>query len=85
MIEAGLAAAGRNGEIDARIVQQPLRTVGLGNGRFGGKERAVEPNGLDNVLNGHMDMQALHWWVFSFLALMRVEESQTPTPPDATP
>src|SRR5215203_2256159 len=86
MIESGLSATRRDGKIDARVVQHPLRIVGLGDGRLGRKQRAVEPDRLDNVLDGHMDMQALHWRVFPSLASTRAEELQTPAPqPRASP
>ena len=60
MVEAGFAAPRRDREIHPRIVQHPFGVVRLHHGGPGREQRRVEADGLRNVADGHVHMQALH-------------------------
>src|SRR5258708_31190117 len=68
MIEAGLAAAGRDREVHARIIEHPLGIIRFDDGRLGGEQRRVEADGLRDVVDGDMNMKALHGGFLSGLA-----------------
>src|SRR3546814_420153 len=52
--------AGRNCEVDPRILEHPLRIVLLHHGRLRTEQGGVEADRLIEVLDSDMDMQALH-------------------------
>ena len=60
MIETRLAAARRDREIHARIVQHPLRVVGLSYRRLRREQRRIEADGLVEIIDGDVNMQAFH-------------------------
>ncbi|MCY1560977.1 hypothetical protein D9M68_981790 [compost metagenome] len=60
MVQAGLAAALRDGEIDARIVEHPFRVVGFGDRGFGGEHAGVKADAVGQVVDRDMDVQAFH-------------------------
>ena len=47
-------------EVDARIVEHPFGVVGLADGGLRRKQRGVEFDGLVEVLDRDMDVEALH-------------------------
>ena len=60
MIEPGFAPARRDREIHARIFQHPLGVIGFHDHRLRGKQRRVEADGMADILDGNVDMEALH-------------------------
>ena len=60
MIEAGFRAARGDGEIDARVVEHPFGIVRLGNGRLCRKKGAVKADRLREIIDGDVNVQALH-------------------------
>src|SRR5579863_5425759 len=47
-------------EVRPRIIEHPLRVVGLAHRRLGSEELCIETNRLVKIPDGHMDMQTLH-------------------------
>src|ERR1700759_2737228 len=60
VIEARLPSSRRDREIDARVLQHPLRIVGFHHGRLRCKERRVEADRMGDILDGDVNMEALH-------------------------
>jgi len=60
VIEAGLPAPCRDGEIDPGIIEHPLGVVGLDHGGLGYEQRRIEPDRLREIFDRHMDVKALH-------------------------
>ena len=65
MIESGLAPSSRNGEVHARIVEHPLRVIGLHNSWLSSEQSGVEAYRLREVADGDMHVQALHGGILS--------------------
>ena len=60
MIKARFAAARRDGEIHARVVKHPLGVIRFGDRGLRREQRRVEANGPLQIVDGDMDMEALH-------------------------
>ena len=58
MIDSGHGGAVGNREVDLRIVQHPLGVVGLNDGRRGAEERRIEADGLFEVFDSDVNVQA---------------------------
>jgi hypothetical protein len=57
---ANIAASLADGEVDARILEHPLRIVALEYAGLEGKERAVEADRSSDVLDADMHMESFH-------------------------
>ena len=60
VIEARRAPARRDRKIDARIVQHPFGVIGLHDGGLSRKQRRIEADGAREIIDGDVDMHALH-------------------------
>src|SRR5262245_21490990 len=60
MVEAGLLAARRDGEIHAWIIEHPFCVVGLHHRRLGRKKGGVETDRLREIIDGDVHVHALH-------------------------
>lgn len=60
VIHARFAAAGGDGEIDARVVEHPLGVVALQAARLRGKQLRVEGDALGKIVDMDMDVEAFH-------------------------
>ena len=60
MVDTRLGAAIGNGEVDARILEHPLRVVGLLHRRLGAEQRRIETDALLEVMHADVDVEALH-------------------------
>ena len=65
MVETRLPPARGDREIDAGILKHPFRIVGLDHGWLRCEQRGVEADGMGNILDGDVNMQALHGRVLS--------------------
>ena len=60
----GRILAHRDRKIDAGIVEHPLGVVGLHHGRLGTEQARIKGNGLVDVGNADMHMEAFHQALF---------------------
>src|SRR5215467_1393281 len=60
MIDASLESTLRDGEVDAWIVHHPLCVVALLDGRWSAEYGGVKTNVSGQVVNGNVDVKALH-------------------------
>src|SRR3954452_22228622 len=60
MINAGLRASVRNGEVDARVFKHPLGVVRLLYCGLATEERGIEADALLQVIDGDVHVEALH-------------------------
>jgi hypothetical protein len=60
MVDAGLAAPGRNGEVDAWVLEHPLGIVALDAGGLRGEHPRIEGDGRLQVLDVGVNMETLH-------------------------
>jgi hypothetical protein len=65
VVDAGLAAAGGDGEVHRRVLQHPLGVVGFHAGGFGGEQLGIEADALAQVIDMQVDVKALHGRSFS--------------------
>jgi len=70
MVDARLVAARRDREIDARILDHPLRVVAFFDGRRRAENRRVETNALRQIVDRNVDVKAFH----AGILLRRVED-----------
>src|SRR6202035_1418588 len=66
VIEASRATPRRDREVDARVIEHPLRIVGLEHGRLDREQGRVEADRLLEVIHGDVHVKPLHWrlpWV----------------------
>src|SRR5262249_12820509 len=60
VVDAGRSAASGDREVDARILDHPLRVIGLGDGRRRTEDVRVEPDALVDIVDGDVNVEALH-------------------------
>jgi hypothetical protein len=80
MIHSGLAAALRDGEVNAGVFDHPLRVIWFVDGRGRGEDRRVETDVRFEVINGYMNMKAFHTLL---LWGLRLEVTGVQQPPSA--
>ena len=47
-------------EIDPRVLEHPFDVIVLDDGRLGREQRRIEPGRLREIVNRHVNVQALH-------------------------
>ena len=60
MIDTGGTAALRDREIQARLVEHPLRVVVLAHGRLAAEQRRIEPNARGEIGDRDVDVESFH-------------------------
>src|SRR3954464_11163124 len=78
MIDPGPARCRRDGEVDARIFELPLRVVILEDARRRSEQRGIEPDALLQVVHGYVDVKSFHAVLLSRLRALAGAQLRPP-------